>query len=224
MMLHIPNVLSTDEVQSLAQALATQKFVDGKLTAGMAAEKVKHNLELSKENPAWKTMAQAVVGCLYRSDTFRHAALPHRLAAPIFARYTQGMAYGEHVDDPIMGGNEGRYRTDISLTLFLNPPDAYQGGELVIQTSYGERKIKLAAGDAIIYPSGSLHRVAEVTGGERLVAVLWIQSLVRDPARREVLWDLWQARDKMLRETPDEPETAQVDHAYINLLRMWSEV
>lgn len=224
MMLHIPGVLAQDEVESLTRALANQNFVDGKLSAGMAAEKVKHNLELDRNSEAWTPMAKAIGGCLYRSDSFRAAALPHRMSAPIFARYTPGMAYGVHIDDPIMGTEGNRYRTDISCTIFLNDPNEYEGGELVVQTAFGEKKIKLPAGDAVIYPSGSLHEVAEVTRGERLVSVLWIQSMVREPAKREVLWDLWQAREKMLNEAPGKEETEHVDHAYINLLRMWSEL
>ena len=134
------------------------------------------------------------------------------------------MTYGFHIDDPIMGAEGSRYRTDISCTVFLNDPGDYDGGELVIKTAFGEQKVKHAAGDAVIYPSGSVHQVAEVTRGVRLVSVLWIQSMVRDPDKRAVLWDLWQARETLLRESPERAETEQIDHAYINLLRMWSEV
>ncbi len=224
MMLHIPDVLTTDEVESLRRALANQQFVDGKLTAGSAAEKVKNNLEMERDSRNYQTMAQAIGGCLYRSETFRNAALPNRLASPIFARYVEGMTYGFHIDDPIMGSEGQRYRTDISCTVFLSDPDDYEGGELVIKTAFGDQRVKGKAGDAVIYPSGSIHQVAPVTQGERLVSVLWIQSLVRDPDKRAVLWDLCQARDKLLAEAPGEETTDQVDHAYINLLRMWSEL
>ncbi len=224
MMLHIPGVLSPDEVESITQALANQSFVDGRLSAGMAAEKVKNNLEMDRNTQAYAPMAKAIGGCLYRSEVFKAAALPHRMAAPIFARYTPGMTYGFHIDDPIMGTEGNRYRTDISCTVFLNDPADYEGGELVIKTAFGEQKVKHTAGDAVIYPSGSVHQVAEVTQGVRLVSVLWIQSMIRDPDKRAVLWDLWQAREKMLREAPEKAETEQVDHAYINLVRMWSEV
>ena len=224
MMLHIPDVLTAEEVESLRRALANQQFVDGKLTAGSAAEKVKNNLEMERESRNYSTMAQAVGGCLYRSETFRNAALPNRLASPIFARYVEGMTYGFHIDDPIMGTEGQRYRTDISCTVFLSEPDDYEGGELVIKTPFGDQMVKGKAGDAVIYPSGSLHQVAPVTQGERLVSVLWIQSLVRDPDKRAVLWDLCQAREKLLKDAPGEETTDQVDHAYINLLRMWSEL
>jgi PKHD-type hydroxylase len=154
---------------------------------------------------------------------YRSAALPLHVATPFYARYTTGMAYGAHIDDPVMGEGD-RYRSDVSITVFLNPPEAYDGGELVIATSFGEREVKLPAGHAVLYPSSSRHRVAEVTRGERLVAVTWVQSLVRDPARRELLHELNRARERLLRHSPDAPETAQVDSAYVNLVRMWSEL
>lgn len=223
MLLRIPAVLAAHEVQAIVGALSQGRFVDGKLTAGEAAEKVKNNLELERNAELKEPLAKAVVGCLYRSDTFRNAALPHKVATPIFARYTPGMYYGDHVDDPVMGAAEGRYRSDVSCTVFLSAPESYAGGELVIRTTYGEQRIKLAAGDAVIYPSHSLHRVAEVTSGERLAAVLWIQSLVRDAARRELLWELCQAREKLLRTVAGTAESDWVDRSYVNLLRMWAE-
>jgi PKHD-type hydroxylase len=149
--------------------------------------------------------------------------MPLKVATPYYAHYTAGMSYGDHVDDPIMGDGE-IYRTDVSVTIFLNAPDEYKGGELVIQTSFGEQQVKLTAGDAIIYPSSSRHRVAEVTEGERLVAVSWIQSLVRDPDKRALLHELNLARETLLNEKPDADETRQVNQSYINLVRMWSEV
>jgi PKHD-type hydroxylase len=161
---------------------------------------------------------------LGHDETFRFACLPHRVADPIFARYTPGMAYGEHVDDPIMGTAGPRFRTDISMTLFLNPPEGYDGGELAIRTSFGERQLKLPAGDAVIYPSSSLHRVAEVTRGERLVALTWVQSYVRDPAQRELLYELGLARERLLRDAPGTETTGFVDRSYANLLRMWGEL
>jgi PKHD-type hydroxylase len=133
------------------------------------------------------------------------------------------MSYGNHVDDPIMGEGD-LYRSDISVTIFLSGPDDYDGGELVIQTPFGEQFVKLPAGDAVIYPSSSVHRVAEVTRGERVVAVSWIQSMVRDPDKRALLHELNQAREKLLHDHPQAEETSRVNHAYINLVRMWSEI
>jgi PKHD-type hydroxylase len=149
--------------------------------------------------------------------------MPLKVAAPYYARYTTGMSYGSHVDDPVMGEGD-LYRSDISVTIFLSGPDDYDGGELVIQTPFGEQRIKLPAGDAVMYPSSSRHRVAEVTRGERVVAVSWIQSMIRDANKRALLHELNLAREKLLQEKPDAEETAQVNQAYINLVRMWSEI
>lgn len=224
MLLKLSGVLSAEELATVRRALANAEFVDGRLTAGAAAEKVKNNLELDRASQVRDPLNRALVGSLYRNEDFRMGALPHRVATPIVARYTPGMHYGDHVDDPIMGPDGGKYRTDVSCTIFLSDPNDYEGGELVIRTPFGEQRIKGAAGDAVIYPSGTLHRVADVTRGERLVAVLWIQSLVRDPMQRELLYNLSRARNTLLNNSPGAEETDAVDHAYINLVRMWSEL
>jgi PKHD-type hydroxylase len=223
MMLHIPAVLTADELRSIGQAVANAPFVDGRLTAGAVADAVKANQELDRTAPVRDVLARALIGSLYRQPAFRDGVLPHRVATPIIARYTPSMRYGDHVDDPIMGAEGARYRSDVSITLVLSPPAAYAGGELVIRTPFGEQRVKGEAGDAVAYPSGSLHRVEEVTGGERLVAVLWVQSLVRDPARREVLYDLARARDLLLAQAGGEAHAA-VDRSYVNLVRMWSDL
>ncbi len=223
MLLHIPELLLPAEVDAMRRVLDQSPFVDGRLSAGKAAEKVKHNTELDREVPQRDTLAQIVVAALYRSDRFRNAALPNKLGTPIFARYTPGMTYGWHVDDPVMGQGP-HYRTDVSFTIFLSEPGEYDGGELMIRTAFGEQKVKLKAGDGVIYSSGTLHQVAEVTRGVRLVAIGWVQSMVRDPAQREILFELAGARDKLLADAPAMPQTDAVDHAYINLVRMWSEI
>lgn len=222
MLLHIPEVLLPNELEAVRRVLDQSAFVDGKLTAGRAAERVKHNTELDREQPQRDALAQIVVTALYRSETFRTAALPLKLGTPIFARYTPGMTYGWHVDDPVMGQGQ-HYRTDVSFTLFLSEPDEYDGGELMVRTSFGEKRVKLKAGDVVIYPSGTLHQVAEVTRGVRLVSIGWIQSMVRDPAQREILFELSAARNKLLADNAGTPEADAVDHAYINLVRMWAE-
>jgi PKHD-type hydroxylase len=154
---------------------------------------------------------------------FRSAALPAKVADFIFARYQPGMRYGDHVDDPIMGQGP-RFRSDVSMTVFLNGPESYDGGELVIRTPFGDQQVKLAAGHAVVYPSASVHRVAEVTRGERLVALTWIQSFVRDAAQRELLYELDQSRQQLLRSDPESEITKNIDRSYVNLLRMWADV
>ncbi|MDJ0864288.1 MAG: Fe2+-dependent dioxygenase [Gammaproteobacteria bacterium] len=222
MLYRISNVLGRFQLDRVTAILAEARFVDGRLSAGMAAKRVKHNQELDPSSGDMATLNNMVMGALVSHPTFKSAVLPHRVAAPFYARYAPGMRYGDHVDDPVMGPTGGRYRSDVSVTVFLN--DGYEGGELVVQTAFGPREIKLPAGDAVVYPSSSLHHVAEVIGGERLVAVTWAQSMVRDVARRELLHELNQARDKLLKERPDADETRQVDTAYVNLIRMWAEV
>lgn len=219
----IEAVLNSKQLDVAHRIIDSGKFVDGRSSAGKAAVRVKHNEELSLDEQQFRDLNNLVMGSLVRHPVYRSAAMPLKVAAPYYARYTPGMAYGLHVDDPVMGQGE-IYRSDVSATIFLNPPEAYDGGELMIQTPFGEQRVKLAAGDAVIYPSSSLHRVAEVTRGERLVAVTWIQSMVRDPDKRALLHELNQARETLLDERPDAAETDQVNHSYINLVRMWSEL
>ncbi len=224
MMLRLPGVLDADQLATVRRALEGAPFVDGRLSAGEMAESVKNNLELDRNAPQRDLLNRAVMGAVYADPRYQAAVLPLRAGTPIFARYTPGMAYGEHTDDPIMGAGAPQYRCDVTLTVFLNGPDEYDGGELVIRTAFGESRDRFEAGDAIVYPSSSLHRVAEVTRGERLVMVTWIQSLVRDPARRELLYQLWQARETVRGRAPQSEEAAQIDFAYVNLVRMWSEL
>ena len=224
MLITIPNILDKQRLDFIKQVLDKSKFIDGTLSAGMAAKRVKNNEELATDEQQMQQLNNLVMGSLVQHEEFKAAAIPFRVAAPYYARYTKGMAYGDHVDDPIMGAAGQQYRSDISTTVFLNEPSEYEGGELVITTSFGEQKIKLAAGAAVVYPSSSLHHVAEVTKGTRIVAVTWAQSMVRDPAKRELLYQLNQARESLLKSRPDDVETKQVDVSYVNLFRMWSEV
>lgn len=224
MLLIIPDLLNPAQLEKIHQTLADAPFVDGKLTAGFAAARVKHNEELQPEPERMQRLIRILMASLGHDATFRFGVLPHRVADPIFARYAPGMAYGDHVDDPIMGSSGPRFRTDVSMTVFLNPPERYEGGELVVRTSFGEQRVKLPAGHAVVYPSSSLHHVAEVRSGERLVALTWIQSYVRDPARRELLYELNLARERLLKDAPGTETTGYVDRSYANLLRMWSEL
>jgi len=224
MLLLLPAVLESDELALVRALLAAARFVDGRLSAGAAARRVKNNEEMDPAAQDLERLNRVVMGSLARHPVYRAGALPLHVASPLYARYGPGMTYGDHLDDPIMGADGVKYRSDIALTVFLNPPDEYDGGELAIRTSAGEQLVKLAAGDAVLYPAGSIHHVSPVTRGERLVAVTWVQSLVRDAARRELLYGLNAARAKLLRDAPEATETGQVNAAYLNLIRMWSDL
>mgnify|MGYP001579752047 CR=1 FL=1 len=224
MLLHLKNVLAPDQLQGAREMLTKVKFVDGKASAGMAASRVKNNQEVDRQATEIHTLDNLVMGSLVQHPVYRAGALALKVATPFYARYTPGMRYGDHVDDPIMGTGEGLYRTDIAITIFLNDPESYDGGELAVNTAFGEQKVKLPAGDAVMYPASSLHRVTEVTRGERLVAVTWVQSLVRDPARRELLYELNQVRERLLKEAPEAEDTTHINAVYVNLVRMWSEL
>ena len=224
MLTHIKGILDQNQLATARKLIAAGEFSDGSSSAGMAARRVKHNEELALTQAHMSDLNNLVMNSLVNHPVYRSAALPLRIAAPYYAHYTEGMSYGEHVDDPIMGQGSELYRSDISITIFLNSPDDYDGGELVIQTSFGEQQIKLPAGDAVLYPSSSTHRVAEVSRGERLVAVSWVQSLVQEPERRALLHDMNQARETLLRDKPNAEETRQVNQSYVNLVRMWSDI
>ena len=223
MLIEIPELLNSAQLEKIHELLGQARFQDGKLTAGMAASKVKNNEELALEPELLQRLYRVVMASVGHSAVFRSAVLPAKVADFIFARYQPGMRYGDHVDDPIMGQG-AKFRTDVSMTLFLNSPERYDGGELVIRTPFGDQEVKLPAGHAVVYPSASVHRVAEVTRGERMVALTWIQSFVRDAARRELLFDIDQAREHLLRNEPDAEHSKQVDRSYANLLRMWADV
>lgn len=224
MLLAIPGVLKGDEVALARSWLAGARFVDGRLSAGAAARRVKNNQELETGAPDLERLNHLVMGNLARHPVYRGGAMPLHAASPLYARYRPGMAYGDHLDDPIMGTDGVMYRSDLAVTVFLNAPQDYDGGELVIRTVSGEQTVKSAAGDALLYPAGTIHRVNPVTRGERLVALTWVQSLVRDAGRRELLYGLNTAREKLLQSAPDATETAQVNAAYLNLIRMWSDL
>ncbi len=224
MLIQIEGVLDAHQVQTAQRLIDAGKFADGTRSAGTAAARVKHNEELTLAPAQLTQLNNLVMGSLVKHPVYRSAAMPLKVAAPYYAHYTTGMSYGLHVDDPIMGQGSELYRSDISVTIFLNSPEDYDGGELVIQTAFGEQQVKLAAGDAVIYPSSSIHRVAEVSRGERLVAVSWIQSTVRETERRALLHEMNLARETLLQEQPDAEVTRRVNQAYINLVRMWSVI
>jgi len=223
-LLRIPSVLDRSELDVARRMLASAPFVDGKLSAGQVAKRVKQNQEVDRRARELEQLNNLVMGKLVQHPVYRSGALPLRIAAPYYARYIPGMQYGDHVDDPIMGADGQLYRSDLAITVFLNDPASYDGGELVINTPFGEQQVKLPAGDAVMYPASSLHRVAEVTRGERLVAVTWLQSLVRDPAQRELLHELNSVRERMLANAPETEDAKLINKTYVNLVRMWGDI
>jgi PKHD-type hydroxylase len=224
MLLTVPAVLKADEVALARSWLADAPFADGRLSAGTAARRVKNNQELAGGAAELDRLNRLVMENLTRHPVYRAGALPLHAASPLYARYRPGMTYGDHLDDPIMGTDGVLYRSDVAVTIFLSAPQEYDGGELVIRSAAGEQKVKGAAGDAVLYPASTIHRVSPVTRGERLVAITWVQSLVRDAARRELLYGLNLAREKLLQSAPEAEETAQVNAADLNLIRMWSDL
>lgn len=222
MIITIKNVLSTAVVKQVQSLLETAHFVDGKLSAGDSAASVKNNLELSLQSPLHQQLNNLVMAELVSNPTYQAAVLPSKVASAFYSRYSEGMSYGAHVDDAVMGPLSGRYRTDVSSTVFLNAPGEYEGGELRIYNANGYEAIKLDAGDAVIYASGSLHEVTEVKSGQRLVAVSWAQSMIRSSEQRQVLYDLSVVRDSL---KPDnEAERVKLDEIYSNLMRQWAEL
>ncbi len=224
MLITIPKVLNKDDIRVIMELMATANFREGTSSAGREAKRVKHNHEMFISEIEVQQLNNLVMGKLIQNPNYIAAAFAAKIAAPYYAKYTQGMYYGNHVDDPVMGPPNQRYRSDISITIFLSEPDTYDGGELVIQTAFGKQEIKLNAGDAVLYPSSSTHRVAEVTRGERLVAVTWLQSTIRDPAKREILYNLSQARETLMKSSPDSKELELLSNSYVNLLRMWTDI
>ena len=222
MLARLPAVLSDPELREVGELLVGAPFVDGKLSAGKLARAVKNNLEVARDASVLEALNRIVMNALVVHPVYQSAALPRHVASPFYVRYTPGMSYGDHVDDPLMGAGPA-YRSDIAITLFLSSPDDYQGGELTIQTALGEQSVKLPAGDAILYPASRVHRVNPITSGKRVVAVTWVQSRVREADRRELLYEIGLARDALMRGAPDAEETRRIDRAYVNLMRMWAE-
>jgi PKHD-type hydroxylase len=222
MLLQVPNVLTADELKSLRELLAAATFEDGGATAGFAAREVKKNLQVPQKSDDGRKGAAIVSAALRRNAMFFSAALPHRIHGPIFNRYDVGMTYGEHVDNALMGA-PATVRSDVSATLFLTPTDDYDGGELTVHDSYGAHRIKLAAGNMIVYPATSRHRVEPVTRGSRVSAVMWIQSLVRDEMHRRMLFEMDVAIGSLRKQAGTEKEVATLTSVYHNLVRQWSE-
>lgn len=217
MLFQIPSVLSPEELSQIQQKLAQADFIDGKTTAGWYAKQVKHNQQL--QHSAGRELEATIKTALIRHPLFQTAVRPKQLHSLRFSRYGIGMSYGTHADNAIMGD----CRADVSFTLFLNQPTDYEGGELVIEGSDDEQAYKLPAGTALIYPSSTLHRVNEVTRGQRLVTVGWVQSLIRDSAQRELLFDIDTARRSLFAHYGKTAEFDLLSKSVSNLLRQWAE-
>ncbi|MGL5083547.1 MAG: Fe2+-dependent dioxygenase [Microcoleaceae cyanobacterium] len=224
MILCIADVLTPDELQQINAVLKTASFVDGKATAGWHARLVKHNTQWAKDAAIAPKINSLIHGALARNALFQMAVRPKSVSQPLFSRYESGMFYGTHVDNAVMTDNQVLMRSDVSLTLFLSDPTTYQGGELVIETTQGEEVFKLEAGAIVTYPSSTLHRVEPITQGIRLVVVAWVQSLVRDPNQREILFDLDTARQTLFQQYGKTPEFDLIAKSHANLLRRWIEL
>jgi PKHD-type hydroxylase len=219
----IANVLDAGALATVRRLVEAEQFVDGQATAGWAARPVKHNEQLRGDAPAYAQVRQLLGAALANNELFALAAAPQGMRPLLVSRYRQGMGYGPHVDNALMGGEHDRIRTDLSFTLFLSEPESYQGGELVIDDIAGEVAYKLAAGALVLYPSTALHRVDPVTQGERLVAIGWLQSLIRDDARRALLFDLETVRRQMFTDGGKSAQFDTLSKCVSNLWRMWAE-
>mgnify|MGYP002737445357 CR=1 FL=1 len=222
MLLALQTLLSDREVRELRRIAGTGEFVDGAVSSpGLAAAGVKRNEQLSIASAHQSRVEEIVLTALDRSETFRTAAIPKLIRPPVLSRYRPGMAYGMHIDNPVMR-KPVPMRLDLSITLFLSDPESYGGGALCVETPYGEKRIKLPAGDAVLYPTTMLHRVEEVASGERLAAVTWIQSMVHDQARRSMLYDLALVTQWINSVAPQSPSYHRLNNTRANLTRMWA--
>ena len=226
MLLHIPQLLTAEELSALRAALTQTDWEDGRKTAGHQAVKVKHNEQLSEEHPLAHELGDVVLKALARSSLFTAAALPLKVFPPLFNRYQGGGHFGMHIDTAVRLTRlpPHRVRTDLSATLFLTSPEEYEGGELAIEDHYGAQQVKLPAGDLLLYPASSLHEVRPVTRGARLASFFWVQSMVREDARRSQLYDLDRAIQQLAADHPGHPSLLKLTGVYHNLLRQWAEL
>lgn len=222
MLIAIPKVLNADQVTALRAVIDVGEWTDGTVTSGSQARLVKNNLQLPEDSEAARRAGQMVMAALQANPLFISAALPHRLYPPMFNSYAGGQAFGNHVDNAlrVRAGTDWRVRADLSMTIFLEDPDSYDGGELVIETDFGAQSVKLSAGDGVLYPASSLHRVEPVTRGRRVASFFWVQSMVRDPTVRGNLYRMDQAIQSLAgRVGLDDPGIVALTGTYHNLLR-----
>lgn len=226
MLLHIPEVLSAEQVAHCRRVLEKAEWVDGRVTAGHQSARAKDNTQVPEGHPAARELGDLILAALERNPLFMAAALPSKVFPPLFNRYEGGQSFGNHVDNAVrqVTGTPHRVRTDLSVTLFLAAPEEYDGGELLVEDTYGVHEVKLPAGDLILYPASSLHRVNPVTRGARLASFFWVQSMVRDDGERALLFDLDTSIQRLAHEDPDHPSAAPLTSVYHNLLRRWADV
>jgi PKHD-type hydroxylase len=225
-MLQIADVLTAEQVTTCLSALGDASWIDGRVTAGFQSALTKDNAQIPEDHPAARSMGDMIVTALERTPLFISAALPLRVFPPLFNCYTDGQSFGTHVDNAIrqVKGTPHRIRTDLSATLFLSTPDDYEGGVLTVEDRFGVQGAKLPAGHMVLYPASSLHHVTPVTGGKRIAAFFWVQSMIRDDGQRTLLFDLDTAIQALGRDVPDHASVVQLTGLYHNLIRQWAEL
>lgn len=226
MLLQVPDVLTPEQVASCRELLEASDWVDGRVTAGHQSARAKDNLQLPEDHEHAKQLGDLIIAALERNSLFMAAALPLKVFPPLFNRYQNGQSFGNHVDNAIrqVTGTPHRVRTDLSATLFFSNPDEYDGGELVVEDTYGVHSVKLPAGHLILYPASSVHHVRAVTRGVRLASFFWIQSMIRDDGERTLLFDLDVAIQRLAAEVPEHTSVVELTSLYHNLLRRWADV
>lgn len=225
MLTPIPDVLSPAQLAQAREILNHAEWIDGRVTAGHQSVRVKNNMQLPENSPTARQLGDMILNALSQNPLFVTAALPLRVFPPLFNRYQGGESFGTHVDNAIrpVTGTPHRIRTDLSATLFFTGPDEYEGGELVVEDTYGTHSVKLPLGHMILYPSTSLHHVRPVTRGARVASFFWIQSMVRDDGERSLLFDLDVAIQRLSQDAPNHPSAVQLTGVYHNLLRRWAD-
>jgi PKHD-type hydroxylase len=226
MLLQVPDVLTADQVASCRKTLEAAEWIDGRITAGHQSARAKDNLQLREDLDEAKQLGDVILVALERSPLFMSAALPLKVFPPLFNRYENGQSFGNHVDNAIrqVAGTPHRVRTDLSATLFFSNPDEYDGGELVVEDTYGVHSVKLPAGHLSLYPASSVHHVRAVTRGARFASFFWIQSMVRDDGERTLLFDLDVAIQRLMDEVPEHRSVVELTSLYHNLLRRWADL
>lgn len=226
MLITIPNILDAAQIAQARQLLAGAEWVDGRVTAGHQSAMAKDNMQLPEGHPVAQQLGEMILQALGNNPLFISAALPMKVFPPLFNSYSGGQSFGTHVDNAIrhVKGSSHRVRSDLSATLFLTPPEDYDGGELIIEDTYGVHSVKLPLGHMVLYPSSSLHRVEPITCGRRVSSFFWIQSMIRSDAQRTLLFDLDNAAQCVSRDMPASAVAVQLTGIYHNLLRQWAEV